>query len=303
MNTENKMDQASTLRKITNADRKVDDRNYTPFTRECKTAARVIAVTSGKGGVGKTNVVANLAFLFSQMDLKTLVLDADMALANIDILLGLTPKYNLQHVICGEKQIAEIIIKGPGGMAILPASSGVQELSELTYEQKLCLLSELGRLNKTVDILLIDTGAGISSNVMYFTMAAQEKIIVVSPEATSITDAYAVMKVMAKKYDEKCFKMIVNSVKNAGEAQEVYRNLSLVTERFLDVSIDCLGWIAQDEHIAKAVKQQKPVTQIYPQAEASRCFLKLAKKILTNKPILSPGGNIGFFWEQLLEST
>ena len=158
---------------------------------------RVISVTSGKGGVGKTNVVTNLAMALASAGQKVLVWDADLGLANIDVLLGLKPEFNIQHLLNGEKSLREILVEGPGGFKIMPASSGIQELSHLGEGQKVRLLSELDEYDDDLDYLLIDTGAGISSNVMYFNMAAQERIVVVTPEPTSITDAYALIKVMS----------------------------------------------------------------------------------------------------------
>jgi flagellar biosynthesis protein FlhG len=218
-------------------------------------------------------------------------------------MLGLTPQYNLQHVLSGEKTISDIIIDGPGGMKILPASSGVQELAELTQEQKLQLLSEFGSLDESIDYFFIDTGAGISSNVMYFNMAAQEKIIIVTPDPTSLADSYAIMKVMSKKYSVNHFKLIVNEVKNKKEAEDLYYHLSSVAERFLDISIDCLGYILRDDHITMSIRKQQLVTVLHPTIESSMCFLKLAKKILRSKPNAMPDGNIGFFWQKLLENS
>lgn len=284
-------DQAHTLRRIAESEVKMNSSDSSP---------RVIAVTSGKGGVGKTNVVTNIAYLFSSLGKQVFVLDADIGLANIDVMLGLTPEYNLQHVFSGEKTLSEIIVEGPGGMKILPASSGVQELAELTQEQKLHLLSEFGTLTDSVDLFLIDTGAGISSNVMYFNMAAQDRIVIVTPEPTSITDAYAIMKVMSKKYSVTRFSMIVNQVQNEREARQLYSNLSGVAEQFLDISIDYIGHIVADRNVTRSVKRQQPVSVLYPESPASLCYVQLAKKILARRPSDQPSGNIGFFWSSIL---
>jgi len=302
------MDQAGTLRSMTrqqrttkggeDAEKKL---HHKRTAGEKPSPTQVIAVTSGKGGVGKTNVVANLGYVLTTLNRRVLVLDADIGLANLDVLLGLSPKYNLQHVLNGEKTISEIIVSGPGGMKILPASSGVQELSELTSAQKLCLLSELDSLYDETDIMLIDTSAGISSNVMYFNVAAQEILVVVSPEPTSITDAYALMKVLFLKYAENHFRLLVNSAKSAGEAQEVYNHVSLVGQKFLNLSIDYWGYILKDEHVVKAVRQQKALVTLYPEAAASRCFYELGKKVCENRPVAGSGGNIQFFWQHMLE--
>jgi flagellar biosynthesis protein FlhG len=168
--------------------------------------ARVIAITSGKGGVGKTNIVANMGYTLCKAGKRVLIFDADLGLGNMDVLLGLTPQYNLSHVIKGQKRLSEIIVNGPGQLKILPASSGIQELTKLTHSQKVDLFNELNLLLSDYDIVLIDTAAGISSNVLYFNASASEIMVVVTPEPTSITDAYALMKVLSVKYNEKHFR-------------------------------------------------------------------------------------------------
>jgi flagellar biosynthesis protein FlhG len=267
-----------------------------------KTHTRVIAVTSGKGGVGKTNIVANLGYTFARMGKKVLILDADLGLGNLDVLLGLAPKYNLSHVIMGEKSVGDIIVEGPGNMLILPASSGIQELTQLTAQQKVKILSELDGVIDSVDLLLIDTAAGISSNVMDFNVTAQEIIVVVSPEPTAITDAYALMKVLSLKYAEKCCKVIVNLANTAEQGREVFRQLHLVTERFLDMTVDYLGSVLVDAKMIKGVKQQKLVSELYPDTRASKCFDDLARKIFTQPPTNVPKGDSNFFWHHLVEN-
>ena len=303
------MDQAGTLRSMVERKGRAGSGGSdkgggkeTQLGESQKSQVQVIAVTSGKGGVGKTNVVVNLGYALTKLNKRVLLLDADIGLANIDVLLGLSPMYNLQHVLNGEKSILEIVIPGPGGIKILPASFGIQELSDLSRAQKLCLLSELNSLHDDTDVLLIDTSAGISSNVMYFNLAAQEILIVVSPEPTSITGAYAMMKVLFLKYSKNHFKLLVNSVKNAGEAKEVFNNLSLVGQKFLNLSIDYWGYIEQDEHVVKAVRKQKPLVELYPHSPASRCFSDLAKKVCENRPSDGSRGNIHFFWNQIIEN-
>ncbi len=265
-----------------------------------KRYTRVIAVTSGKGGVGKTNIVANLGYTFARTGKKVLILDADLGLGNLDVLLGLAPKYNLSHVIMGEKSIGDIIVEGPGKMLILPASSGIQELTQLTAEQKLQILNELDEVIESVDVLLIDTAAGISSNVMDFNVIAQEIIVVVSPEPTAITDAYALMKVLSLKYAEKCCKVIVNLAGTAQQGREVFRQLNLVAEKFLDMSVDYLGSVLFDAKMTQGVKQQKLVSVLYPDTHASKCFEDLARKICSRSPTNLPKGDSNFFWHHLI---
>lgn len=267
------------------------------------TATRVIAVTSGKGGVGKTNIVANLGYGFSRLGKKVLILDADLGLGNLDVLLGLAPKYNLSHVIMGKKSISEIIVEGPGNLLILPAASGIQELTHLSTEQKIQILCELDQVMDQVDILFIDTAAGISSNVMDFNAIAQEIIVVVSPEPTAITDAYALIKVLSLKYAEKSCKVIVNLAGTTQQADEVFRQLNLVTERFLDMTIDYIGSVLFDANITKGVKQQKLVSDLFPYTRASTCFQDLTRKISTQPATHVPEGDSNFFWHHLIENS
>lgn len=264
-----------------------------------KAKARVIAITSGKGGVGKTSIVANLGYAFTKLGKKVLILDADLGLGNLDVLLGLAPKYNLSHVIMEEKTIEDILIEGPGKMKILPASSGIQELTNLTRQQKINILTQLDRLIDTVDILFIDTAAGISPNVMDFNATAQEIVVVVSPEPTSITDAYALMKVLSLKYSEKVCKLLVNMTTRPEEGREVFRQLHLVTDRFLDIHIEYLGCIFNDEKVTRGVKSQKIVSELFPDTQASKCFKDLARKISAMPPENLPKGGSNLFLRHL----
>jgi flagellar biosynthesis protein FlhG len=261
---------------------------------------RVIAISSGKGGVGKTNIVANLGISLSRLGKKVMIFDADLGLGNLDILLGLSPKYNFSHVALGEKTLSEIIVEGPCNIKILPASSGIQEMANLSKSQTADLLSELYAVIDPIDILLIDTAAGISSNVMYFNAIAQEVLVVVSPEPTSITDAYALMKILSIRYGVKQFKLLVNMVSDIQEAQEVYRQLKLVAERFLDIVIEYIGHVNYDKNITRGVRQQKAVCDLYPETQASRCFNSLAVKLCQSPLGASPPKNTRLFWQELI---
>ena len=279
------------------ADKQIPDAAYQKKKHQSNT--RVIAITSGKGGVGKTNIVANLGYALSKLGKKVLLFDADLGLGNIDVLLGLAPKYNLSHVIMGEKSIPEIIIDGPGNMKILPASSGIHELTSLSEEHKQKFLSELNLFIEPVDILLIDTAAGISSNVIYFNISANEIMVVASPEPASITDAYALMKVLSLKYSEKHFKLLINSASCINEADDVFRQLQLVSDRFLNISIEYMGYVVYDKKVVTSIKRQKIVCESYPSALASKCFMELAKKICESTTPRPPEKNNGFFWKNL----
>ncbi len=261
----------------------------------------VMAVTSGKGGVGKTNVVGNLAIACQRMGKKVLIFDADLGLANIDIIFGLNPKYSIEDIIKGDKELSQIIIKGPEGVAIIPASSGVQQLAHLSEGQKINLLNEFDSLNNLFDILLIDTGAGISSNVIYFNLAAEERIIVVTPEPTSITDAYALIKVMFYQHGTKNFILLINMVKNEKEAKSVYNNLSQVVGRFMGgISLEYAGFIPWDSRLQDAVSRRVPVICCHPEASSSNSFNELADYLLRQTDRRPIDGNIKFFWKRLM---
>ncbi len=263
-------------------------------------STRVIAISSGKGGVGKTNSTVNLAVAFSRMRKKVLLLDADLGLGNVDVLLGLAPKYNMGHLLRGEKTLSEVIVEGPYGIMILPASSGVQELTNLGTEERLALAAHLETLSAEIDLMIIDTGAGISSNVLFFNVAAHEIVVVVSPEPTSLTDAYALMKVLYKKHGEQSFRLLVNTVRSRREGLEVYRKLSLAAQRFLNVSVDYLGCVLYDENVTKAVLRQKSIMEIYPNSKASVCYEEVARELWALPVKKDLKGGMQFFWRQLL---
>lgn len=262
---------------------------------------RVISVTSGKGGVGKTNIVGNLAIALRRLGKKVLVLDGDLGLANIDIIFGISPAYNIAHVVNGEKSLGEVIVEGPEGIQIIPAGSGVQDLVHLTQGQKLNLLNEFDALEEDFDVFLIDTGAGISSNVIYFSIAADERIVVVTPEPTSITDAYALIKVMYTKHGTNTFKLLVNMVDREEEAQSVFENLSNAVVRFLKgISLEYIGFIPRDGNVEKAVRQQNTVIRSYPESISSKEFSELAGRMQAWSADVTQDGNIKFFWKKLI---
>ncbi len=266
-----------------------------------KSQTRVISITSGKGGVGKSNIVANVGFVLSRLGKRVLIIDADLGLGNLDVLLGLTPRYNLSHAVLGSKTISEIALEGPGKMRIIPASSGVQELAHLTDDQKTRFLDSLDAVMNDVDFLLIDTGAGISSNVMYFNSSAREILVVVTPEPTSITDAYALMKVLSMNYSQKRFRLVVNFAKNAREAEGVYQQIKLVADRFLDITIEYVGFVLMDERVREGVRRQKIVSEMRPEAAASKCFVLLAKKLLDVPPWDFPEKEPRLYWRDLFD--
>lgn len=261
---------------------------------------KVIAVTSGKGGVGKTNVVANLAVALARLGKSVVILDADLGLGNVDVLFGIIPKYTIEHVLLGEKTLPEIMVEGPLGIKILPTSSGSEDLTHLSAEQKLVFLSELDRLEREVDVFLIDTAAGISSNVLYFNTVAQEILVIATADPTSVTDAYAIMKILSKRHGEKRFKLLVNMARSTRESKEVYRKLTLVADQFLDIAIEYCGFIPQDDYLRMAVLEQRAVVDLYPRAKSSLRFLELAQEILDWPLSTMPKGNVQFLWKRLL---
>lgn len=267
-------------------------------------ALRVIAVTSGKGGVGKSNLVVNLGLAFARQGRQVLLMDADLGLGNLDILLGLAPNFTIQDVLAHRKTIAEVLVQGPEGVKILPASSGIPEMAELDPQQKLFLLNELDNYSESLDVVLIDTGAGISRNVLFFNLAAQEILVVATGEPTSITDAYALMKVLVTQHGERRFRLVVNGVDNPADGHLVYRTLLKVTERFLgqEISLEFLGVIPHDEAIGRAVLKQQPVLQLYPRAKVSRSITELAERLLESVPPAATSGNIKFFWQRLAQT-
>ena len=262
--------------------------------------ARVISVTSGKGGVGKTNIVANLGYTLRKAGQRVLIFDADLSLGNMDVLLGVTPRYNLSHVIDGGKRLSEIIVDGPGGLKILPASSGIQRLTNLSGAQQRAIYVAFNALLSGYDVVLVDTAAGISSNVLYFNATANEIFVVVTPEPTAITDAYALIKVLSVKYRTRHFRLIVNQAKNGQEADEVSRQLCTVANRFLDVTIEYFGRVLTDNKVKIGVRKQKIVSEWAPMTQASRNFAELAHKLVRSPPMLPRTDRPAFSWQDMV---
>ena len=264
---------------------------------------RVLAVSSGKGGVGKTNFVANLAYALSKRGKRVLVVDADLELNNIDILLGLAPQRHIGHVLSGESNVEDIILRGPADIHVLPTGDGLQELTQLPSEKKIVLMDELERASQGYDFLIFDTGAGISTNVTYFCSAAHETILIVTTEPTSLTGVYALMKTLHNKHAQKHFRMVINLASSEREAQRVYSNLTAVTDRFLkDISVEYLGYILNDLNVSKAVRQQKAFLELYPFSKFSECLNELAEKISKEKPCpLSCEERQHYFWRSVFQ--
>lgn len=260
--------------------------------------ARVITITSGKGGVGKTNFAVNLGITLAKLGQKVLLVDADLGLANVDVMLGMIPKYNLGHVLLGEKKIADIIINGPEGMKIIPSGSGMYKLANLGEKKLAQCLASLNELEKTTDIILIDTGAGLSKGVLKFVLAAGEVIIITTPEPTAITDAYGIIKVIAGTKRDLPIRVVVNMVKNEKEAGEVMQRLSAVSQRFLGMELVRLGFIPLDTVVSKAVKEQQPFVLGHPRSAVAQSINQIADQLI-NGNIINTAGS-GSFFQRLL---
>ncbi|MFV0422556.1 MinD/ParA family protein [Oleidesulfovibrio sp.] len=261
----------------------------------------VFSVTSGKGGVGKTNMSVNLAYCLSRMGKRVVLLDADLGLANVDVVLGVAPQMNLFHLFHEGVDVGKILYETPYGFRILPASSGVGEMLSLSTGQKLDLLEAMDVLEDSVDYLLVDTGAGINDNVLYFNIAAQERIVVLTPEPTSLTDAYALIKVLKLNHGVEHFKVLVNMAGDMKAAREVFSRLYKACDHFLSgVSLDLLGFVPRDKTVRQAVVAQKPFCAVNSQSPASLAVRKVAETVQTWDVSASLDGNIKFFWKKLL---
>ncbi|MFQ5738025.1 MAG: MinD/ParA family protein [Acidobacteriota bacterium] len=246
---------------------------------------QLIGVTSGKGGVGKTSVVVNLAMALRRSGHKVAIFDADFGLANVDVFLGLTPSYHIGHVISGAMPLKSIITEGPEGLHILPASSGIQELTGMGETRRERLIAQLDGLLDSYDYILIDTAAGISENVVRFLTVSRRVIVVSAPEPTAIVDAYALIKVLLKRDDSKEILVLINSVRGEEEAVDVFHQLAGVVERFLGQEVRLLGFVPRDEKMHQSVRKQEPILISYPKTAASRAFFRIARALQSIPPI------------------
>jgi flagellar biosynthesis protein FlhG len=263
---------------------------------------RVIAVTSGKGGVGKTNISVNLSVALSDAGKRVMLMDADLGLANVDVLLGLHPQHNLSHVIDGVCSLEEVIVPGPADIMVVPAASGIKRLAELNTMENAGLIRAFSELSHEVDILIIDTAAGINESVTSFSRAAQEVVVVVCDEPASITDAYALIKVLSCDYGIQRFRVLANQVQSAQEGRELFTKISRVTDRYLDARLEFMGVVPYDDYLRKAVRKQRAVVQAYPRSRASLAFKTLAQKTEKWPVPTAAGGHLEFFVERLIQS-
>ena len=264
---------------------------------------KVMAVASGKGGVGKTTVTANLAIMLAQRGKQVLLLDADLGLANVDVMLGLNPRLNLSHVIAGEAALDDVIIEGPAGIRIVPSASGRYNMLNLSAGEQAGLIRAFGEITRDVDILLVDSAAGISDSVVTFARASHEVIVVVCDEPASLTDAYALIKVLHRHHGVDRFHILANMTATAHEGRQLFDKLSRVTQRFLDVTLAFMGAVPHDDYLRKAVQRQQAVVEAYPRSRSALAFRKMADK--TDKwpaPQLA-SGQLEFFVERLINAS
>ncbi len=262
---------------------------------------QVIAVTGGKGGVGKSNVSINLSVCLANMGRRVALLDADLGLANIDVLLGLSAKQNLENVLAGECSLTDIMLTGPGGIRIIPASSGTQRMCQLGAMEHAGLIHAFSEISDQIDVLVVDTAAGIADSVVSFVRAAQEILLVVCDEPSSITDAYALVKLLNRDYGVDRFRVVANMTRTPQEGRNLYSKLTQVAERFLDVTLQYVGHIPYDEAVRKAVQRQKPVVELSPRSKAATAYRQLAEKVDLWPLPTTPRGHLEFFVETLID--
>ncbi len=263
---------------------------------------QVIAVSGGKGGVGKSNISVNLSIALAEMQRRVVLLDADLGLANVDVLLGVKATHTLADVLAGTHSLRDVLVTGPGGLRIVPASSGVQRMAALSPAEHAGLIHAFNELSDQVDILVIDTAAGISDTVVSFVRAANEVIIVVCDEPSSITDAYALIKLLNKDYGMQRFRVVANMTRTPQEGTLMFNKLNGVCERFLDVSLQYLGQVPFDENVRKAVQKQKALLEFAPSSKASVAIRALAKAVDQWPLPSAPTGRLEFFVERLLHA-
>lgn len=262
--------------------------------------ARVVAVSSGKGGVGKTNVAVNIAVALAAERHNVMLLDADLSLANVDVLLGLQPRFNLSHVVSGDVDLDSTIIDGPRRLRIVPAASGNFAMTDLPAASQAAIINAFSALADQPDILVVDTAAGIADNVARFVQAAQEAVVVICDEPSSITDAYALIKVFSRNYGIHRFQVVTNQTRNEAEGQRLFRKICTVTDNYLDVVLRHIGNVPHDQYLRRAVQEQRAVVDAYPKSAAGRAFRDIARK-LDRLPLGNAAhGGIQFFLERAL---
>lgn len=292
-------DQAASLRSLTRREVRATSATK-PRPAAWAEGPRVIAIASGKGGVGKTSLTANLAVAFAKQGARVLAVDADLGLANLDLALGVSPKYSMADLVDGAVGIDQVVTTGPHDVCVLPASSGRYDLANLSERQRLGLFTAIDQLEDRFDVLLVDSPAGIGANAVSFAAAAQQVVIVANNEPTSLADAYAFVKVMATKCGVKHVHLVANMVKSAAEGEEVFRRFSVLVERFLGISVEYLGPVLRDAGIQRAVCAGVPVLIGEPRTAGAQCITAVAKRLAESSQGETSAGGIRLFWKRLL---
>ena len=261
---------------------------------------KTISITSGKGGVGKTTLVVNIAQSFAQLNKRVLILDADLGMANVDIMYGLRSKYNISHVLSGEKTAQEVIVKVADGVSLIPGGNGIYGLNRLEPMERKIFLDQVGELEGLYDYMLIDTAPGIDDNVLYFNSAAEETVVLLTPEPSSLADAYSLIKVLNQRCHETRFSVIANMVRDEQEGMQVFKRLSDVCAQFLNVGLDYKGHVPLDQKLRKANKSQQLLSQFDPRCPSSFAIQRLGKKLSGYQQLRESKGGIQFFWQQLV---
>jgi flagellar biosynthesis protein FlhG len=264
------------------------------------TPVQVIAVTGGKGGVGKTAIAVNLATALVQRKRRVVLLDGDLGLANVDVLLGLSPRYTLEHVLSGERQLQEVMVTTQSGLKVVPSASGVARMAALSTAEHAAIIRAFSALPELIDTMVIDTAPGLCDSGLRFCAAAQRVITVLRDEPASLTDAYAVIKVLSRDHGVKRFPVLVNMSRNAEQASELFYRLQRVTDRYLDVVLEFVGEIPQDAALGRAVRAQRSVVEAHPASESAKSFKKLAQLADKWPMPTGPSGRLEFFLERLL---
>jgi len=260
---------------------------------------RTIAVAGGKGGVGKSTVAVNLSMALAIDGRRVVLLDADLGLANVDVMLGLTPTRHIGHLLDGSCHLQELMMDAPHGLKVVPAGSGTRHLAQLGNDGHAAVIRAFDTLDTPPDVLVVDTPAGVSDNVAMFTSAADEVVLVVCDEPASLTDAYALIKVLSREFGVRRFRMVANMVRNAGEAKQLHAKLARVSDRFLDVVIDFAGMVPHDEYLRRAIRRQTAVVDAWPSSRSAMAFKQLAGAVDTwGEPVSPSLGRIAFFGGQ-----
>lgn len=264
---------------------------------------RVIAVSSGKGGVGKTSVSVNLALSLVHAGQRTLLLDTDLGLANVDVMLGLTPRFTLADVIAGRCELRDTLLEGPSGLWVVPASSGKRHMTELLPQQHVGLVHAFCELDLDLDTMVVDTAAGIADSVLTFCQAAQDVVVVVCDEPASVTDAYALIKVLSRERGVNRVQVLANQVQHTAEGRALFEKLERVSDRFLEVNLHYLGAIPQDEWLRRAVQRQEAVVEAYPSAPSAQAFREIARRAGQWQTPPGPRGHVEFFVQRMISPT